>query len=469
MRILFSLRYRWLIALLILLGLHPSTRAEVVVIPIEGEVSNAQMFFVRRSVKDAEADAATGIMLRINTYGGASAATVEMLEVFRKTSLPVKAFIDGNAGSAGALIALGTREIFMSPVSAIGAAAPVTAGGEDLNETMKEKSVSYFSKYFRSAAETNGHNPDIAEAFIDQRKEVKIGEKVISEKDHLLTLSAQEATVIYDGKPLLAKGIAENVEDAIAKAGWPAEFRVAEMTGFEGIAIWLTRFTPVLLMVAVAAGWLEFKTPGFGVPGFISIFFFLLFFLGNFGAGLAGMELLAVFFIGVLLVAIEIFLFPGVMILALTGIALILGSLIWAMLDLYPNMPLLPTADMLLVPVANLLFAFIGAGLIAFFLAKYLPQIPYVNRLVLASANPAGGSLEGAGPSSGVAASPGLLGMVGVAATLLRPSGKGRFAERLLDVTSNDQYIPEGTAIRIIEARGSRIVVEPIGVGEAIA
>lgn len=462
MHILSLLRSPWLLVLLIVLGLHSTSRAEVVVIPVEGEVSNAQMFFVRRSVKDAEAGGATGIMLQINTYGGALGAAIEMLDVFRKTSLPVKAFIDGNAGSAGALIALGTKEIYMSPVSAIGAAAPVMGGGQDLEETMKEKTVSYFSKYFRSAAEQNGHNPDIAEAFIDQRKEVKIGEKVISEKGQLLTLSAQEATTVYNGKPLLAIAIAENVEDAIAKAGWPAEYRVAKKTGFEGIAIWLTRFSPLLLMIAVAAGWLEFKTPGFGIPGFVSILFFLLFFLGSFGAGLAGMELLALFFVGVLLVAIEIFLFPGTVLLGLSGVALILGSLIWAMLDRYPNMPLLPTADMMLLPVANLLIAFIGAGICAFLLAKYLPQIPFVNRLVLATANAAGGSLAGAGPSSGVATSPGLVGLVGVAATLLRPSGKGRFGDRLLDVTSNDQYIPEGTAIRIIEARGSRIVVEVV-------
>ena len=94
----------------------------------------------------------------------------------------------------------------MSPVSAIGAAAPVLATGADLPATEKEKTLSYWSALVRSSATRNGHNPDIGEAFMDKEKEVKIGDRVVHAKGTLLTLSAQEATELINGKPLLADG-----------------------------------------------------------------------------------------------------------------------------------------------------------------------------------------------------------------------------------------------------------------------
>ena len=71
------------------------------------------------------------------------------------------------------MIALATQHIYMAPVSAIGAAAPVLATGEDLPATAREKTISYWSALIRGSALKNGHNPDVGEAFMNKEKEVK--------------------------------------------------------------------------------------------------------------------------------------------------------------------------------------------------------------------------------------------------------------------------------------------------------
>src|SRR5205807_2524924 len=153
--------------------------------------------------------------------------------VLNRTALPTYTFINTNAGSAGSLIALATRHIYMSPVSAIGAAAPVLSTGADLPATEKEKTLSYWSALVRSSATRNGHNPDIGEAFMDKEKEVKIGDRVVHAKGSLLTLNAQEAAEIINGKPLLADGVADSVADLAKKAGLKGALVAVDPTGFE--------------------------------------------------------------------------------------------------------------------------------------------------------------------------------------------------------------------------------------------
>src|SRR6202011_6354058 len=120
---------------------------------------------------------------------------------------------------AGSLIALGTQHIYMAPVSAIGAAAPVLPTGEDLPLTEKEKTISYWTALVRGSATKNGHNPDVAEAFMNKDKEVKIGDRVVHPKGAVLTFNAQEATEKINGRPLLAEGIADSIANLIKKAG----------------------------------------------------------------------------------------------------------------------------------------------------------------------------------------------------------------------------------------------------------
>jgi membrane-bound serine protease (ClpP class) len=124
------------------------------VVPLTGEVTQAQFYFLRRILKSSEAAEASALIIDMDTYGGNLKASVDMLGALMKTNIPTVTYVDTNAGSAGALIALATKRIYMAPVSAIGAAAPVSGGGEDLQETINSKVVSYFSGYYSAAEKT---------------------------------------------------------------------------------------------------------------------------------------------------------------------------------------------------------------------------------------------------------------------------------------------------------------------------
>jgi len=263
-------------------------KGDVVVVPVQGEVSKAMFFFLRRAQKSAESAGASAIILDMNTYGGRLDSAEEITKLLNRAQTPTYTFINTNAGSAGALIALATRHIYMAPVSAIGAAAPVLSSGEDLPETSREKTISYWSALIRGTATRNGHNPDIGEAFMDKEKEVKLGERVINPKGTLLTLNAQEATARTDGKPLLAEGIVESVPQLVEKAGLRGATVWIKPTGFERLAIWITALAPLLLLAGMIGLYLEFKLPGTGIAGILGGICFALFFLGHYFAGLAG-------------------------------------------------------------------------------------------------------------------------------------------------------------------------------------
>lgn len=429
----------------------------VVVVPIQGEVSQAQFFFLRRALKEAERQQAEAVILEMDTYGGELRAATRMLDALFAAKVPTYTFINPNAGSAGALIALGTKHIYMAPVSAVGAAAPVLGGGQEMPATVSEKVISYFSKYFRSAAERNGHNPDVAEAFINKEKEVKIGAEVISAKGALLSLSAQEAARVIDGKPVLAAGIADSVKEVLSKAGLKGSIKRMEPTGFEHLAFWVTMLAPLFLLGGILGAYIEFKTPGFGVPGILSAICFLIFFTGHYLAGLAGSEVFALFLLGVVLVVIELVLFPGSVAIGLAGVVLMVGSLLWAMVDRYPSQPLIPAPEMLIRPLANLGIAGVLGVLAIGVLARFLPKTPFYRGLVLAASSASGPSLSAGSLDTPVRIR---VGAEGRAVTMLRPSGKAEFGELLADVVTEGEFLEAETPVRVLAVEGSRVVVE---------
>ena len=453
-------RYIWILLILLFAANgFASQLGRVVVVPIKGEISDAQFFFMRRALKQAEREQASAFVLDMDTYGGSLSSAVEMLNALFKSSVPTFTFINSNAGSAGALIALCTNKIYMAPVSAIGAAAPVLPGGQELPPTMADKTVSYFSGYFRSAAERNGYNPDIAEAFIRKDKEVKIGETVVHPKGSLLTLSAQEATKVMGDKPLLAAGIASSVEEMIKKAGLDGS-RIITIapTGFEQLAIWITLLSPLFLLGGIVFAYIEIKIPGFGIFGILSICCFAIFFAGHYIAGLAGWEVGVLFIVGFALLLSELFVHPGTILPGVAGAMLILAALLWTMVDRYPNQPLIPTADMLLYPLINLGAAIVLACIAISILAKYLPQIPLFSRLILDASNAAGPSF------SSTVTSPAKVrvGDQGVSSSILRPTGNAHFGEIVLDVVTRGDFVEAGAKVKVLAIEGSRIIVEKL-------
>ena len=434
-------------------------KGDVVVVPLRGEISPSLLMFLRRAEKVAESSGASAIVFEMNTYGGRLDSAEEITSALNHATIPTYTFINSNAGSAGSLIALATQHIYMAPVSAIGAAAPVLPTGEDLPLTQREKTISYWSALIRSSAMKNGHNPDVGEAFMNKEKEVKIGDRVIHPKGTLLTLNAQEATEKFNGKPLLADGIVDSVVDLMQKAGLKGKAVSLGPTGFEQLAFWITTLAPLLLLGGIIGAYIEFKIPGATMPGIISAICFALFFLGHYLAGLAGWEVVALFILGTVLVIIEILFFAhSTIVFGVVGVFLILASLFWAMIDHYPGETFFPTGRALAVPLLNLFLALIGAAIVIALLVRYLPRTSVYRRFALMTSNPPGPSLAGVPRefATAIDLSPGT---EGISLSILRPSGKARFLDQIIDVVTQGEFIPPNTSITVVRRDGMRVVV----------
>src|SRR3989441_5436797 len=435
-------------------------KGDVVMVPLHGEVAPSLLAFLRRAVKTAESNDASAIVFDMNTYGGRLDTATEIVNALNQIKIPTYTFINTNAGSAGALIVIATQHIYMAPVSAIGAAAPILSTGEDLPATAKEKTISNWSALVRGSAIKNGHNPDIAEAFMNKDKEVKIGDRVVHPKGAVLTLNAQEATERINDKPLLAEATVDSIADLTKKAGLKGSLATIEPTGFEQIAFWITAIAPLLLLGGILGAYLEFKLPGVTWPGIISAICFALFFLGHYLAGLAGWEVVGLFVLGMVLVLIEILFFAhSTIVFGVVGVFLILASLFWAMIDRYPGETFFPTGRALAVPLLNLFLALIGAAIVIALLARYLPRTSVYRRFALMTSNPPGPSLVGIPRECATAIdlSPGT---EGVSVSILRPSGKARCLDQTVDVITQGEFIPPNTAVTVVRRDGMRVVVK---------
>jgi len=446
-------------------GMEPPTSkagaGDILVVPLKGGVSDAQFLFLRRVIKSAEKQEAAAVVLDMDTPGGTLQGAEKIVQLLTQLSIPTYTYINPNAGSAGALIALSTDHIYMAPVSAVGAAAIVMGGGQEVPETMNEKMTSYYSAYFRSVAEQKGHNPELVDAFIDKDSELKIGDEVISPEGDLLSLSPQEATEIIDGKPVLADGIAKDVQQLVDEAGIDGRLVYEDPSGFEQAAMIITMLAPLFLLGGIIGTYIEFKAPGFGVAGVVAAICFTLFFAGHYVAGLTGYEVIVVFALGLVLVLLELFLFPGIIFLATTGAALMLGAMLFAMVDYFPGQPVIPSAEMLIMPMVNLSIALLLSIVAISLLARYFPEMPIFRGIILAASTAGGVSM----PATEVKTAPPRyevpVGAMGQALSDLRPAGRAMLGGREVDVVTDGSYIEEGDPIRVVEAAPGRVVVAP--------
>ncbi len=246
----------------------------------------------------------------------------------------------------------------------------------------------------------------------------------------------------------------------IRLAGLKSNIVNIEPTGFEQIAFWITALAPLLLLGGILGAYLEFKIPGATLPGIISAICFALFFFGHYVAGLAGWEVVALFVLGIVLVLIEILFFAhSTIVFGVLGVFLMIASLLWTMIDRYPQQPFLPSGEMLAIPLLNMFIAIVGSFIMIALLARYLPRTSFYRRFALIDSNPPGPSLAGAPRpfSTALSLAPG---MQGTAVTVLRPSGKARFADHVVDVVTEGEFIAPQTPVTVIQTDGMRVVVK---------
>lgn len=434
----------------------------VFVIPVQEQVGSAVLYVVRRGLKEAISANASAVVLDMETPGGALDVTFDIMEALGKFPGETLTYVNTEAISAGAFIAATTDEIWFAPTGIIGAAAPVSASGQEVDATMRMKIVSYLKARVRAMSEGKGYRGQVISAMIDADTELKIDEEVLKPKGELLSLTAVEAARTYGEppQPLLAAGIADSIPDLLDQkfGGQPTHVITLELTWSEDLAVWLNAIAPVLLGLGMLALFIEFKTPGFGIFGITGLACLAIVFLSNYAAGLSGYEPVLIFGAGLVLVAIEVFFVPGSLVLALAGLVLMLGSLLWSMADLWPNEPLSVawSADTLISPLTTLGLGILIAVALGAALARFLPRGWVWDRIVLASTISA--SAQGASAvAPGIAA---LLGARGHAATALRPSGQVDIGGRLYEATVELGPLEAGTAVVVRGHTDFGLVVE---------
>ena len=442
---------------------------KVYIIPIREDIMPPLVYLVRRGVKAAMENNADLLILDMETNGGRVDVTEEIIKILDQFKGQTVTYVNRNAFSAGAFISVATQKIYMAPQSVIGAAAPIMlspeGGVQKMPDTMEAKTVSAISAMVRARAEKNGHNVEVVQAMIDKTKELKIDGKILNKEGQILTLTDKEAAQQYGqpAKPLLSAGTVDTLEDLLLVLNYKgAEKTEIKATGAEKLGFWINAISPILLIIGIVGIYIEFKTPGFGLPGIVGIIAFAVYFLGGYVAGLSGLEWVALFFVGIVLLALELFVFPGTVVVGVAGVVLMLAAIVMALADVYPNpslpgtMPRMPQMMNLQNSLQNLAIALGGTGLVIAVLSRLLPKTALYRSMVSQTAS----GVESVIQQTEIQAS--RVGQVGTAISNLRPGGKAQFGNDILDVMSQGELIPKDSKVKIISHSGMDAIVEMI-------
>jgi membrane-bound serine protease (ClpP class) len=439
------------------------------VIPIHDEIAKPTLYIVRKGVKEAIAAGATTVVLDMNTPGGGLAETLEIMEIldrFRESgNCRVITFVNREAGSAGAIIAAITDEIYFAPKSVIGAAEVVLATGEDVGSSMKRKITSFLSAKVRTLTEKNPRRGRVLQAMMDPAYELRIGDTVVKAKDVLLTLTSTEAMAAYGDppEPLFGAGIVDDLPALCRTLTGGAEYAVQsfEVTWSVKLAQWLTMLSPLFLGLGGLLLYIEFKTPGFGVFGISGILLILIVFFGHYVAGLSGHEPMLVFLLGAILVLVEVFFLPGTLVLALPGIVLMLGSLLWGMADIWPGQGIAVDPAVFYRPLINLLVSFVLTVAMGAAMVRFLPRSWIYDRIILRSeiTGVSGSPVSSLGTAEG-GNGHSLAGATGRAVTGLFPSGEIEVAGQRVQARLEVGSAPVGATIRVVRRADFVYIVE---------
>ncbi|MBA3379033.1 MAG: nodulation protein NfeD, partial [Chloroflexia bacterium] len=290
--------------------------------PIQGTIEPGIANFLERSLEEAADAGATYVVLDINTPGGRLDSVLQMRDMILDSPVPVVAYVNREAFSAGALITIASEQIYLAPAAVFGAATPVLGGS---GETADEKTVSAVRSTFRATAEETGRDPLIAEAMVDPAVVVE----GLDSSTTLLTLSTEQA-LQWD----YANGVAADMPAVLESLG-VANATITEMSlsPIEHFVRWIT--DPVFASLLITGGLFliiaDALFAGFGVAALAGVVSLGLFFWGHLLAGLAGWEDLVLIVLGLVLIGVEIFVIPGFGLAGVSGLVALAGGLILSM------------------------------------------------------------------------------------------------------------------------------------------
>ena len=485
------------------------------IIPIRGGIDNILRDSIERRVGEAQTAGATTIIFEMDTPGGAVTSALDICQLIKTLPADVRtvAWVNPRAYSAGAMISVACREIWMSPSSSIGDCAPIMlgAGGvEEIKGTERAKLESPILQEFRESAARNGHDQLLCRAMVTMGTEVwwlenthdsqnrrfvtgeeknkliddvpesernwKLVESYtnqasgnpvplvqpIDRADSLLTMGQDEAVAFG-----LARGTARGVGELTTKLELGAPPLRFSTSGWEKFAIWLNEplVRGILFVIVLIGAYTEFQHPGLIAPGVTAAVALVIFLAAPYAAGLANVWTFVLLGIGLVLLALEIFVLPGHGISGILGGALILVAIVGTFVPqepgTNPNLPFswpsLPGTWKALergieVLSGSVFISAIGIVLIL----RYLPHLRVIRGVV--APNPDGASLVLTDPAEKSVR----VGDVGVVTGDLRPGGQARFGQEIVDVQSQGEYVEAGRRVQVVKYEGMRITVRPL-------
>lgn len=432
-------------------------------IDLKKEIGSTTWIYIQKGFERAKVLQAKVILLNMNTYGGEVLYADSIRTKILNSKLPVYVFIDNNAASAGALIAIACDKIFMRPGGSIGAATVVNQTGAQL----PDKYQSYMRATMRATAEAHGkdtiiigkditykwkRDPLIAEAMVDQRTVIPN----IIDSGKTLTFSAQEAM-----KFGYCEGLAENMIDVIENQLKYNSYELISFkpTGWDNIKGFLmsTVIQSLLIMLIIGGIYFELQAPGIGFALGVAITAAVLYFAPLYIDGLAANWEILLFIIGLLLVAVEIFVIPGFGIAGVSGIIMIVVGLTLSLLDNvifnFENVKEEAVGGALLTVIAGMGLAI---GLIVYLSSK-IGSNGIFRKMALETT-----LSNQSGYVSVSMTELKLVGKSGITSTILRPSGKVSIEGVVYDAISVEGFIEKGTQVTVIRYDTGQIYVEKV-------
>lgn len=468
-----------------------TVRRKVRLIKVDGVIDSVQESFLERQITRAVHNGADTLIFEIDSPGGLLLASINLAQRIAELDSPKVrsvAWVPDTALSGAAIIALGCDDIYLKPGAKIGDAGPIELREGGQFERAPEKILSPLRAALKMLAEKKGRPVALCEAMAD--RQLKVFQVTHRDNGRVWYLSEAEIQasagewiqgpqvreangellLTVDGvrahELKLAERPVHDLDELKSRLGLAADLRLApvEKTWVDVTVFLLnsTGMTVLLIVLGVAFLYLEahFPTSLFGI---LSMLCFAIFFWSRFLGGTAGGLEIMLFVLGAGCLAMEIFIVPGFGVFGISGILLVLVSMVMASQS-FGNLEPLQDLYQLTKTLGTFFAAMIVMGMTGAILSRFLPHVPLFDGMILAP--PAAGmNLTEPQlapqwlPSESTRSSSHLVGRQGEALSLLRPSGKARIDGRILDVVSNGPFIPEGRTVEVTQVSGNRIVV----------
>jgi membrane-bound serine protease (ClpP class) len=430
----------------VLVSCSSLAQQKVLVMEIKDAIDPRMHRYVDLALHEAEEVQADIVIIEMDTYGGVLTDAKEIVDKIMHFKKPVWVFINSDAASAGALISIACDSIYMAPGASIGAATVVDGQGEKA----PDKYQSYMRSIMRSTAEENGRDPRIAEGMVDE----DIVIEGIKEAGHIITFSTSEA-LEHGFCDARVESIEEILERNHVKNYTIEKFELGTSEKIISIAL-NPVISSILILIIIGGIYFEMQTPGLGFAGLAALIALIFYLVPYYLNGLAEHWEIIAFFVGLGLIAVEIFVLPGFGVAGVGGIVLTVGALFLIMINNDAFNFEFVAANDLLYALAAALGGTLGGMILLLVAGSKLPDTRFFKRVALTDTqNRSEGYV-----SFQLAES--LLGKKGTAETVLRPSGKVIIDGKMYDAYTRGDYIHKGQTVEVIGEEGPSLKVKTV-------